>query len=257
MQVGARNPARGTHQAQDFAAFDLYALSDLDFAEMAIHRDQALAVIEKYRVAVEVKLAGDSDCAWSGCCDRRARAGGNVQPAMWTSWLIVEDAPVPERAGSDPAYRLDEGANTRCVLLDEVHVGRPHARAFGANALQILFDRVDHPWVGDGQALFWILFGIDGEGVAREFAMLVENVERVLTGGCRQRYANYGIAGENKYRPLLEGGRCRCRRQGQHQDAAGDRLRGNFRGAGLRHAVGWDLREGAVAAEQQQQRAVG
>ena len=53
MQVRARHATRGTHQADQFAALNFLPFGDVDLAQMTIHRNEALAVIEKHGVAVE------------------------------------------------------------------------------------------------------------------------------------------------------------------------------------------------------------
>ena len=65
---------------------------DVDGAQMAVHADQAAAVIDEHRIAVEKKLARVDDRAGDGHYHRRAGRGRNVHAAVRIARLAVEYA---------------------------------------------------------------------------------------------------------------------------------------------------------------------
>ena len=89
MQVWSGDPSSCTHQAQQVVAFDNVALSDVNLAHVAGHGNESVAVIDKYRVAIEKQIAGECDGAGCRRHNGGACGGCNIQTAVRVAWLTV------------------------------------------------------------------------------------------------------------------------------------------------------------------------
>jgi hypothetical protein len=77
----------------------------VDAAQVAIHGEQALAVVQPHGAAVEEIVARVNHLARQRRHDGRAGGGGNVHAAVRIARLAVEHPPQPERAGAPPRHR--------------------------------------------------------------------------------------------------------------------------------------------------------
>ena len=62
MQMRPGNTARSANSAQNISSCDLLTFFNRHFTHVAVHRNEALPVIDKHRIAVEEVVAR--------CCDR-------------------------------------------------------------------------------------------------------------------------------------------------------------------------------------------
>jgi len=100
---------RSSHSAglPDFAypgtPVDLITQFDAGRAEMTIHSDKALAMIDDDRIAIEEIVANRCHFASSRRNDGGAGRGGDIHTAMGIAGLIIEDAPRAEGTGTGAA----------------------------------------------------------------------------------------------------------------------------------------------------------
>src|ERR1700733_11730371 len=92
MQVWTGAPAGHADLADGLSA--LYSSADLytDRAQVAVHREQPLAVIDDDGIAIEEIVAGIHDRAIPSCEYRCARGRGDVHAGMRIARLPVEHA---------------------------------------------------------------------------------------------------------------------------------------------------------------------
>ena len=83
---------------------------------MAVHRDQALAVIDQHGVAIEEVIAGIDDLAICRGVDRRPHRCGNVHPGVRSPRLVVEDATPAKGAGTHAIHGRQELQSGRWML---------------------------------------------------------------------------------------------------------------------------------------------
>ena len=152
VQMGSRGSARGPDEAEQPAARQRLALGDADFVEMAVHGDQAPAVVQQYRIAVEEEVAGDQHAARRRRVDRRAAVRGDVEPRVWAARFAVQHAPPPERTGDDAVHGPHEGVRVSRVRTDH-RVGVAHQGSLAREPLEVLVVGVDVSRIRDGQAL--------------------------------------------------------------------------------------------------------
>src|ERR1700733_2742950 len=100
VQMRTGDTAGGANLADDRAA--VHRLTDLhaDDRQVAVHRDQALAVIDQYRIAIKKIVAGIDDLAVCRGVDRCPGRSGNVHAGMRRARLVVEHATPAEGAGA-------------------------------------------------------------------------------------------------------------------------------------------------------------
>ena len=75
--------------AYDLTLLDKGVEPDLDFTEVAIHRNEPLAMINQHGVAVEKIIACGSNDAGSGSFDGCAPWCGDIQARVWASRLVI------------------------------------------------------------------------------------------------------------------------------------------------------------------------
>src|SRR5579885_1259947 len=91
------------------AARDLLALFDLNLAQVAVHGDEDLAVIDEHTFAIEEIIAGVDHRArsrrvhWRGDIDRGGEAG------MRAARLVVENPPQPVETAGGAGRRRQQG----------------------------------------------------------------------------------------------------------------------------------------------------
>src|SRR5689334_21140150 len=102
----AGDAAGGTDGADDFAGGEVGAEFGFDGVEVAVHGDQAVAVVDVDRVAVEKELADFDDGAGGGRVDGRAFGSGDVHAGVGVARLAVEHA---TRAVGVGAHAFDRG----------------------------------------------------------------------------------------------------------------------------------------------------
>src|SRR5688500_2701947 len=89
----------------------------VDAIQMAVHRDEARAVIDEDRVAVEEELAHLNHFAGSGRDDRSSFRGRDVHAGMGLAWLAIEEPARAERIGTRSRHR--RGKRERKISLCE------------------------------------------------------------------------------------------------------------------------------------------
>src|SRR5262249_16645069 len=96
MEVGAGHSPGLADQADPLAARNARALDDIDSAQVVVHRDHALPVVEQDGEPVEEEIAGLYHPARGRRDDRRALGSRDVETAVRLPRLLVEEAPRPE-----------------------------------------------------------------------------------------------------------------------------------------------------------------
>src|SRR5690606_17203969 len=91
VQVRPGDPAGGADRADRIAGRDPVTWPDFDGAQMTVHREQAAAMVEPDRLAVEEIIAGVDDAAVGRGDDGRSGGGRDVHPAVRAPRLTVED----------------------------------------------------------------------------------------------------------------------------------------------------------------------
>lgn len=99
VQVRAGGAPCHPHRADDRAARYPLAGLDGDTAQVAIHGDESLAMVDEYGVAIEEIIAGGDHRSVRRRAHRRTAGGGDVQAAVRIARLAVEKAPQPEGTG--------------------------------------------------------------------------------------------------------------------------------------------------------------
>src|SRR5262249_20919145 len=93
VQVRTRDAARGPDLAEQRSGLQVLPGTHVDLAEVTVPVDQARAVTEYHRVAVEEVVAGVDHHTVSGGPDRCAGLGGDIHSRVRVPRLIVEDTP--------------------------------------------------------------------------------------------------------------------------------------------------------------------
>jgi hypothetical protein len=93
VQVRAGDAAGGADRAEQISPFfDRLTGTHVDARQVHVGADQALAVVDENRVAVEEIVAGIGHHPIGRRLDRRPGAGRHIQPGMRVARLAVEDA---------------------------------------------------------------------------------------------------------------------------------------------------------------------
>src|SRR5712671_668380 len=100
VQVRAGDPAGVADRTDALAARNAGAFRDIDAAQVVVHGDQSLAVVEDHGEPVEEIVADLDHGARSRRGDRRSFRCGDVQAAVGLPRLVVEEAPQSEPAGN-------------------------------------------------------------------------------------------------------------------------------------------------------------
>src|SRR5688500_20354823 len=129
-------------QAELRTRTDLVARLHVGAAQVTVHRDHALAMVDEYRLAVEEEVAGVEHAAAGRVENRRPSRGGDIHPAVRAARLAVEEPPQPERARArtcdghgEPQQRFLVRGVSRQRAVD--------ASTFRGNALEVLRRRID------------------------------------------------------------------------------------------------------------------
>jgi hypothetical protein len=133
----------------------------IDAAQVAIHRHEALAVIDEDGLAVEEEIARFQHAPGGGIFDRGTRRGRNVHARVRVARLAIEDPAQSERARTAARHRRRQSPRGREPGRIRAEC-RFDAAALGLDALQVLRWRVDMTRV-DLQALLVVLFVVDDE----------------------------------------------------------------------------------------------
>jgi len=92
MQVGAGHPACCADFADLGSGGNPLAACNSDFAQVAVHGYQALAVIYEDGITIEVKITRYRNYSFSCCCHGLARWRGDVHTAVWRARFVIEEA---------------------------------------------------------------------------------------------------------------------------------------------------------------------
>ena len=82
VQVRSGHASGRAHQSEDRTCRHRVARFHVDAAQVAVHRHDAVTVVDEYRVAVEEEVAGLDHASGRGAQDRRAGGGGDVHAAV-------------------------------------------------------------------------------------------------------------------------------------------------------------------------------
>ena len=92
MQMRACDPASGADCAKDFALFDWCTVAHVDARHVHVGADQALAVVDKNRVAIEKIVTGIRYHTIGRGFDRCAGADRDIEPGMRVAGQAVENS---------------------------------------------------------------------------------------------------------------------------------------------------------------------
>jgi hypothetical protein len=137
MQVRTGHSPRRADVAQNFAALQVLTHVDADLRKVAVHRQQASAVIHDDIVAVEEVVAHIDHAAGEWRLDGRARRCGDVHAGVRIARLAVEHAAQSERTRTPARYRLIETQSRRCGRRERIERGA-HLGGFGRHARFVL-----------------------------------------------------------------------------------------------------------------------
>jgi len=93
VQMRAGHPPGLADRADSLAARDTGALRNIDAAQMVVHSDQALAVVQDHGQPVEEIVADLDHGARRGRDDRRSFRSRDIQAVVGLPRLVVEEAP--------------------------------------------------------------------------------------------------------------------------------------------------------------------
>src|SRR5689334_20433784 len=98
MQMRAGHATGGADFADDVTGFDMISRLHVDGAQVAVHRNETLAVIEKKGVAIEEEFPRVDYATIRRCFHRRADRRGDVHASMRIAGFIIEKTAQSERA---------------------------------------------------------------------------------------------------------------------------------------------------------------
>jgi hypothetical protein len=189
VQVRSGDPPGCAHQADRFPRRDFLAGFHIDAAQVTVHGDDALAVVEEHRVAVEEEVTDLEDAARRRRLNRRTRGGRNVHPTVWISGLAVEEPPQAETARALARHRGPHGE-----LRDPVGriraEGGVDAHTLAGDALEVLCGRIDLTLVLYRQALLGVLLFGYRELEAPRLALGGHETSHIPAGQGIERNAN-------------------------------------------------------------------
>jgi len=153
---------------------------------MAVHGDQALAVVYENRVAVKKDFTGIDDTPAGRRRDRCTFGSRKIQSTMGFSGLLIEKTSQPERAADRALDRQRKMQGVRSTLVPggECLFDAP---LFSSNALHIPFFGIDHALVFQGNVLAAIGFLQHRKIQRGAFPAGIFNLQCVGTGFCCKR----------------------------------------------------------------------
>ena len=98
MQVWPRYSACRANRADHLALLNTLPCSDINPAHVSVESLEPEPVLDKHAIAVEEKIIGFQHNAISGCHDWRSIGCRNIDTAMRSSGLVIEEASQSERA---------------------------------------------------------------------------------------------------------------------------------------------------------------
>jgi len=110
------DPAAGADLADQLASADLLPCMHEHSRQVAVHCDQALAVIDQHGIAIEEITAGVDHAAAGGRVHRRSEGRGNVHAGVRVTRFAVEDAARAKRAGTHAVDRRAQLQRFRWTL---------------------------------------------------------------------------------------------------------------------------------------------
>ncbi len=108
MEVRSGRSAGHSRRAQPLALGYGLAGQDIDAIEVAVHADQAVAVIDEDRPAVEEVVVNGKYRAVGIRPDGSAAWDGDVESGVRRAWLAIEESADAETPGQPPLRRQDE-----------------------------------------------------------------------------------------------------------------------------------------------------
>jgi hypothetical protein len=198
VQVRAGDAAGRADVAQHLTGLQFLADLHADLREVAIHRHQALAVIDEHIVAIEEIFTDVDHLARQWRLDRRARGRGDIHAAVRPARFAVEHAAQPERARSRAGYgrrqaqcrrrggreRVERGAHLFSLARDagfvfrrQVHLARRHLELLHAVLLGRDLER-ELPWIGARLLDIHVIFA--GFGIERD----ADDGDPAVRGAC-------------------------------------------------------------------------
>lgn len=149
MQVGPAYSARHTDFAQLLALVDVLSFFNIDLVQVAIHGDQSIAVIDKYRVPREKIVPGTDDGAAGRGDDGRADWRGDIQTGMpANTLLVVVDSFQAKRAAETTFNRCNKGCIDMLAFTPAVNC-RNDLFLFTVMALNVFLGGRNHALVTD------------------------------------------------------------------------------------------------------------
>src|SRR5712691_1366227 len=192
VQVRTGHPAGSADRADSLATRDTGALCDIDAAQMVVHGDQSLAMVEDHGEPVEEIIADLDHGARRGRGDRRSFRSRDIQAAVGLPWLVVEEAPQSEPARDAPLRRQVESEGVQRGIAEGRKrpdkgflLSRDPPEVFGLG--------FDLTAVGERHMLGFVVALADFEGDRARGPLAVEHGELVRAGPQRERQADNGV----------------------------------------------------------------
>ena len=91
MQVRASHAASRTDGAQEISRTYGLTFIDANLAQVTVHRDVALSMVDDHGVAIKIVIARRGNNAVTWCEDRRSRARRNVHALVRRTRLVVKE----------------------------------------------------------------------------------------------------------------------------------------------------------------------
>ena len=183
MEMGAGDATGLPDITDDVTLLDHVSRFNIDLAHVCIEADDALAMIEIDHVAAEEEIAGIDHGTVSDRLDRCAFIGCDIQPAVWSALLFVEETSQSEDAADPAGHRPDE-VDLRfcvCILLFCLLL----TLALSNDTFSILFVGIDLAFVLDGEMLLIVLFIFYDHLAAYTEAISLLDGKFILSGICR------------------------------------------------------------------------
>ena len=143
MQVGTGGSARSANQTNDLALFHCLSLTHERFAEMTVHGDQALAVIQKNSLAVVVQVIDERHLSSRWCANFGTGGCGNVQTAVRIARLAIEESAMTKQAAHPALKGLQEAVLWR-LSVGERQVQGALPTALSPDTCELVWVWVDH-----------------------------------------------------------------------------------------------------------------
>ena len=160
--MGTGGAAGGADPADDAAAGQALAQLHVHLRHVTEHADEALAVVDEHRIAVEEVVADEDDLASGWCLDGSAGSDREVEAGVGVALLAVEEAAQPEEAGERALDRLVKQQVARLSRAE----GLVGAGLFGKLPVDAGHDfgqRIDLAAVLELDVLLTVVLGADRE----------------------------------------------------------------------------------------------